>query len=168
MVFWEREKMNKDPWKKGASSGFLSEGKGPFSPSEEDKKEGIVRRRRWHGPLWQEWPLQPANYTKINYIASHWTRGPLHLKKGTLRTVLWNRVLASYINGKSKANNVYLTNISKQKWLFDSTYLASVALEKNLTLLFLIVLSLYTADMYQVFYLLIYGTKTTFYRKSVP
>ena len=32
--------------KKGASSGFLSEGKGPSSPSEEDKKEGIVRRRR--------------------------------------------------------------------------------------------------------------------------
>ena len=97
--------------KKGASSGFLSEGKGPSSPSEEDKNEGIVRRRRWHGPLWQEWPLQPANYTKINYIASHWTRGPLHLKKGTSRTLLWNGVLTSYIDGKSKANNVYKTSM---------------------------------------------------------
>ena len=53
------------------SRGFLSEelGKGPpLLKKKKKRRNGLYSR--WHGPLWQEWPLQPANYTKINYIAS--------------------------------------------------------------------------------------------------
>ena len=43
------------------------------------RKKGGIASRRWHGPLWQEWPLQPANYTKINYIASPLNKRPSSL-----------------------------------------------------------------------------------------